>query len=137
MNRYLNPWTGILVVLLLGVCFSCSKIDDLGSFTPQEPTFSLETDVIEVSKEGGEFTINVESNLPWRAKSNADWVSFLSENGLADGKITFNIARNRSTNPRNAELTVWIKKDEEKKIQVIQAAPEPSNLVTHCDVKNT
>lgn len=137
MNRYLNQWTGILFVLLLGVCFSCSKIDDLGSFTPQEPAFSLETDAIEVSKEGGEFTINVESNLPWRVKSNADWVSFSSENALADGKITFSIARNRSTTPRNAELTVWITKDNEKKIQVIQAAAEPSDLVTHFYVKTT
>lgn len=137
MNRYLNQWTGILFVLLLGVCFSCSKVEDLGSFTPKEPAFSLETDAIEVSKEGGEFTINVESNLPWRVKSNADWVSFSSENALADGKITFSIARNRSTTPRNAELTVWITKDNEKKIQVIQAAAEPSDLVTHFYVKTT
>ncbi|PRD47377.1 BACON domain-containing protein [Sphingobacterium haloxyli] len=135
MNRYLNQWTGIFFVLLLGVCFSCSKIDDLGSFTPQEPAFSLETDAIEVSKEGGEFIINVESNLPWRAKSSADWISLSSENALATGEITFNAGRNRSTDQRTAEITVWITKDHEKKIRVIQAPAELSDLITHYYVK--
>lgn len=137
MNTYRNYRIGVLIVLLLGVCFSCSKIDDLGGFNPHDPELSLTTDVVEVSKDGGEFTINVESNLPWRAKSNADWVSFSSENALADGEITFSIARNRSTDPRNAEITVWITKDYEKKIQIIQAPAELSDLVTHFYVKSS
>lgn len=133
----MNYRIGVLLVLLLGICFSCSKIDDLGNFNPEDPNLSLETDVIEVSKEGGEFTINVESNLPWRAKSNADWISFSSENALATGEIAFSITRNRSTNQRTAEITVWITKDYEKTIQVIQAPAEPSDLVTHFYVKAT
>lgn len=131
----MNHKFGVLIVLLLGVCFSCSKIDDLGNFNPQDPNLSLETDVLEVNKEGGEFTINVESNLPWRAKSNADWITFSSENALATGEIAFSIARNRSTNQRTTEITVWITKDYEKKIRVIQAPAEPSDLVTHFYVK--
>jgi len=124
-------------MLLLSVCFSCSEIDDLGSFTPQDPSLSFEVDAIEVDKEGGEFTIPVESNLPWRAKSNADWISFSTENALGDGEILFQVARNRSTDPRNAEITVWITNDYEKKIQITQAAAEPSDLVTHFYVKTT
>src|SRR5690606_20874888 len=131
MNTYLNQRIGILIMLLLSVCFSCSEIDDLGSFTPQDPSLSFEVDAIEVDKEGGEFTIPVESNLPWRAKSNADWISFSTENALGDGEILFQVARNRSTDPRNAEITVWITNDYEKKIQITQAAAEPSDLVTH------
>src|SRR5690606_39281529 len=113
MNRYINYKIGVLLMLLLSVCFSCSKIDDLGNFEPQDPNLSLETDVIEVSKEGGEFTIDVESNLPWRAKSNADWITFSAENALGSGKIAFSITRNRSTDQRTAEVTVWITKDYE------------------------
>lgn len=135
MNRYINHRIGVLLVLLLGVCFSCSKIDDLGNFDPQDPELSLETDVLEVSKEGGEFTLHVEANLPWRAKSNADWISFSSENALATGEIAFSIARNRSTDQRSTEITVWITKNDEKKIRVIQAPAEPSDLVTHYYVK--
>lgn len=133
----MNHRIGVLWVLLLSICFSCSKVDDLGDFDPQDPNLSLETDVLEVSKEGGEFTINVESNLPWRAKSNADWITFSSENALTTGEIAFSIARNRNTDPRNAEITVWITKDYEKKIQVTQAAAEPSDLITHFYVKTS
>lgn len=135
MNRYINYKIGVLLMLLLSVCFSCSKIDDLGNFEPQDPNLSLETDVIEVSKEGGEFTIDVESNLPWRAKSNADWITFSAENALGSGKIAFSITRNRSTDQRTAEVTVWITKDYEKKMRVIQAPAELSDLVTHFYVK--
>ncbi|PRD52751.1 BACON domain-containing protein [Sphingobacterium gobiense] len=135
MNRYMNYRIGVLLLLLLGICFSCSKIDDLGDFNPQDPDLSLATDVIEVSKDGGAFTINVESNLPWRAKSSADWISLSSENALATGEIAFNAARNRSTDQRSAEITVWITKDYEKKIRVIQAPAELSDLITHYYVK--
>lgn len=137
MNKYINHKISLLLVLLLSVCFSCSKIDDLGSFDPKDPSLSLETDVIEVSKEGGEFSIRVESNLPWRAKSNADWITFSSENALSSGDIAFSITRNRSTDQRAAEITVWITKDYEKKIRVVQAPAELSDLVTHFYVKTS
>lgn len=124
-----------LMLLLLGFCFSCSKLDDLGSFDPQTPDLSLATDVVEVTKDGGEYTINVTSNLPWRAKSNVDWITFSSENALGNGDIAFNITRNRTIDQRSAEITIWITKDYEKKIQVIQAPADLSDLVTDYYVK--
>ncbi|HMR18976.1 MAG TPA: BACON domain-containing carbohydrate-binding protein, partial [Sphingobacterium sp.] len=137
MKTYINHRIGMLIILLLGVCFSCSKTNDLRSFDPQAPELSLKTNVVEATKEGGDFTVSIESNLPWRAKSDVDWITFSSENALGDGDIVFSIGRNRSADPRSAEITIWITKDYEKKIQVIQAPADPSDLITHYYVKTS
>lgn len=124
-----------IIGLLLAFFTACTEKKDLGSFEPLTPEFSIETNTINVGKEGGEYLINVESNLPWRARSNADWISFKSENALADGAFTFEVTRNRTTEPRVAEIIVWVTKEHEKTLQVVQAPSDPSDLATHYYVK--
>lgn len=125
--------------LLIGFLFynftSCTDSDDLGSFTPETPEFSFDKNTIDVSKDGGNFVVNVTSNLPWRAKTSADWISFTSESGLGDGSFEFSTTRNRTVNERRAEIIVWITSDVQKKITVIQAPSEASDLVNHYYVK--
>lgn len=123
------------MMLFVGLFLSCSKTEDLGSFVPKDPNMSFNSDMIEINKEGGEFTVAVESNLPWRAKANADWITLSAENSLGDGDIVFSVGRNRTVDQRIGEIKVWITKDYEKTIRVIQAPADLSDLVTHYYVK--
>jgi hypothetical protein len=79
----------LLFLLTVGMVSACSEKIDMGSFVPETPEYSIEGGDITIPKEGGEFTVNVKSNLPWRAKSNASWITLVEESGLGDGKITF------------------------------------------------
>src|SRR5690606_13278077 len=126
---------GSLMMLFVGLFLSCSKTEDLGSFVPKDPNMSFNSEMIEINKEGGEFTVAVESNLPWRAKANADWITLSAENSLGDGDIVFSVGRNRTVDQRIGEIKVWITKDYEKTIRVIQAPADLSDLVTHYYVK--
>lgn len=135
MKTLINYKIGAMVLLFVGLFLSCSKTEDLGSFVPKDPDMSVASDRLEVGKEGGEFTVSVESNLPWRAKSNADWITLGSESALDNGDITFSVARNRTVDQRTADITVWITQDYEKTIRIVQAPADLSDLVTHYYVK--
>ncbi|SFU68240.1 Putative binding domain-containing protein, N-terminal [Porphyromonadaceae bacterium KHP3R9] len=127
----------LLFLLTVGMVSACSEKIDMGSFVPETPEYSIEGGDITIPKEGGEFTVNVKSNLPWRAKSNASWITLVEESGLGDGKITFTASRNRSVDPREGELIVWVTSDGEKRVKVVQLPSEPSDLVNHYYVKVT
>jgi len=116
---------------------SCSEDMDIASFDPETPEYSFDKGEIPVPKEGGDFTVNVKSNLPWRAKTSTDWITLKSESGTGDGIFTFSAARNRTVDERIGEIIVWVTNDEQKSIKVVQAPSEASDLVNHYYVKTT
>lgn len=123
--------------LSLSVCFliSCSEDLDIKSFEPETPVYSFEGEEVSATKDGGEYTVNVKSNLPWRAKSNTSWITLNSESGMTDGSISFTVARNRTVEQRVGEIIVWVTGDDEKRLRVVQAPSEPSDLINHYYVK--
>lgn len=125
----------IFIGILLGCFMSCSDDDSLGDFTPETPDYSFDKGTINIIKEGGDYIINITSNLPWRAKSSADWISFKSESGLGNGSFEFTATRNRTISEREADIIVWVTDSDQKIIKVIQAPSEPSDLVIHYYVK--
>lgn len=135
MTRISKYISFILIGFLFYNLTSCSESEDIGSFTPDTPEYSFDKGTVNVSKDGGDFVINVTSNLPWRAKSDADWISFKTESGIGNGSFEFSTARNRTINERRAEIVVWVTSDDKKTITVIQAPSEASDLVTHYYVK--
>lgn len=135
MDKRIKHLTILIIGAVLGLLASCSNEEELGNFTPMTPEFSFDQNAIQIPKEGGEFAVNVKSNLPWRAKANVDWISFTKENALADGNFVFVVARNRSLKEREAEIKVWVTDEALKTIQVVQAPSEAGELVTHYHVK--
>ncbi|QRX64218.1 hypothetical protein JS578_02875 [Dysgonomonadaceae bacterium zrk40] len=121
----------LLLMLIVGVAPSCSEKIELGSFTPETPVYSFAVDEINIPKEGGDFSVEVKSNLPWRAKTNATWISLTEESGLTDGTVTFTASRNRTIDQREGEIIVWVTGDDQKSIRIVQAPSEPSDLITH------
>lgn len=135
MTKILKYINFVFLGILLACFASCSDDEGLGYFTPKIPEFSFDKTMVNATKEGGDYSVNVISNLPWRAKSNADWISFKSENGLGDGKFEFTVTRNRTIQERSADIVVWVTDEELKTIKVIQAPSEASDLVVHYYVK--
>lgn len=135
MAKILRHINLIIFSLLLAGFTSCSDEEGLGNFQPQTPEFSFDQDVINISKDGGNIIVNVTSNLPWRVKTDADWITFESENGMGNGSFEFVATKNRTVNIREASISLWITEDAQKTIKVIQAASEASDLVNHYYVK--
>lgn len=136
MNKIVKH-IGIILILITVFLFSCSEGLDIASFEPETPVYSFNTDEIAITKDGGEFSLNVKSNLPWRARSNTDWITLTSENGLSDGAFTFIVSRNRTIEQRIGEIIVWVTDKDQKSIKVIQAPSEASDLINHYYVKTT
>ncbi len=114
---------------------ACSEDLNDEYFDPKIPELSVDQSVINVSKEGGEFLINVNSNLPWRAEANDTWVSLEDASNLESAAFKMSIGINRTLTSRETEIVLWITADEKKTIKVIQAPSEASDLVEHYYVK--
>lgn len=137
MTKILRHINLIIFSLLLVGFVSCSDEEGLGDFQPQTPEFSFEQGTIDITKDGGNFLVNVKSNLPWRVKTSADWISFVSENGMGDGTFEFMATKNRTILTREAEIILWITENDQKTIKVVQAPSEASDLVIHYYVKTS
>lgn len=109
----------------------CLNEKDETGFTPETPEISFTQESVNVEKDGGELTIAINSNLPWRIKSNASWVSFDASNGLEGGDITIKVARNRLREERTAMLTAWITDESKATISIIQAPAEATESITY------
>lgn len=120
-----------LVIMAAFAVSGCLKMADDTGFTPQTPLISFSQESVSVEKGGGELSITVNSNLPWRIKSDASWVTFSRSNGLEGGDVTIKVARNRLREERTAVLTAWITSESTAKISVIQAPADASESITY------
>lgn len=66
-------------------------------------------------------TIPVESNLPWRAGTDASWISFEKARGTGDGDCIISVALNTSRDERTGTVRIWITDDAVKTFRITQA----------------
>lgn len=128
MKKIFSIFTVLLTTLAVS---GCLNHEDETGFTPEKPVISFSQESVSVEKGGGEITITIESNLPWRIKSDAAWVSLASSNGLEGGEIKATVARNRLREERIATLTAWVTDDSKATISVIQAPAEATESITY------
>lgn len=121
---------GILIIVSLALSGCLGNIDETG-FTPETPVISFSQESMDVDKSGGDLTITINSNLPWRIKSNAAWVSISQSNGLESADIAIKVARNRLREERSAVLTAWVTDDYKATISIIQAPADASESITY------
>lgn len=126
-------WKFLLLCLCLSLG-SCKEDIVLGEFQPKAPDLSFITTYLEeIEEAGGEFTIELESNLPWRVKSNNDWISVdeSTSYGEATDKaaIKIKVEKNKLLEAREGSITVWITNDYEKNFVVRQVAGTPPPIV--------
>lgn len=123
----------VLLIALFAVAVQgCYEQEGLGSFVPTDPELILEAEQLNVSKDNSDYEIAFTSNLPWRARSNADWLAVNddADAGLAgDYKVKFKASKNPTQEPRSGSITVWITRDYSKNIIVDQAAGDPPPVI--------
>lgn len=130
----LNIYT--MALLVIGMA-SCSKVE-LESFTPQTPVINFDQAEVRVGNGVDTIEVEVDANLPWRIKTDANWLTLIKGNGNAGEKAKIAIQRNRVVTERSAKLIAYITNDSQSELMLIQAAGDPLPDVTrHFYVKTT
>lgn len=128
MKKYLSIF--LIISAMIAVTGCLGQPDETG-FTPETPQISFTEEFVNVEKGGGDVVVTLNSNLPWRIKSDATWVKFAQNSGLKGGEIVLSIAKNRLREERSAILTAWITEDSKANIKIVQAAAEASESITY------
>ena len=102
---------GILSVYWGNWQINARNLDDIALSDDESTRFEppvLETDSKStiIEKEGGNYTINVTSNIEWTATSDADWLSLEPASSQNDGAATITVAENSEEGARLAEVVI-------------------------------
>ncbi len=119
------------ILLLAGITASCLGEPDNTGFTPETPEISFEGTSIDIDQTGGERTVILNSNLPWRISSDSPWVKLSSSNGLKGGEIKVTIQRNRTSEERTAVLTAYVTEDYKATFEINQAARPSGEILVY------
>lgn len=129
---HISILTGMLFLAFASVFQACTDDEDQGAFTPEDPSLAFGAESIDIAKTAGSFIASITANLPWRAKSNTDWITVndtTSYGDAGDFVIKLKATRNPTTSPRTGSITVWITRDYSKNIAITQAAGDPPPVV--------
>lgn len=105
--------------LLMGMASCQDFTDDTGRTMP-EPDLKFVDGTLNLPLEEKEYTVDIESNLPWRVKTSATWIDLLSSNGMGTGSFRISVSKNANVAPREAEIAGWIIEGAETKLRVVQ-----------------
>lgn len=105
--------------LLMGMASCQDFTDDTGRTMP-EPDLKFADGTLNLLLEEKEYTVDIESNLPWRVKTSATWIDLLSSNGVGTGSFRISVSENANVAPREAEIAGWIIEGAETKLKVVQ-----------------
>lgn len=112
------------IILVFTSIISCRKIDQ-ESFTPKQPEISFEQGEVRIGNDVDTIEVDLKSNLPWRVKTSANWLSLLNANGSSDGKIRIAIQKNKTTEERQAVIEAYITENGKTEFTIIQNAGDP------------
>lgn len=122
---------GLFIVALA----SCSEDKSDEYFDPITPEISIDQKEVKIGKAGGEFNIDVKSNLPWRAEAKATWITLKNKNGSGNDVVKAEVALNRTLDERSTEIHIWINDEVLRIMTVIQEPSAAGDLVQHYYVK--
>lgn len=124
-NRIQSCWKVLLEYicfpfLLLGGMAGCQDFTDDTGQTMPEPDLKFVEEILNLPSEEKEYTVDIESNLPWRVGTSATWIDLLSSNGMGTGSFKMSVSENMNVAPREAEIEGWIIEGAGKKLKVVQ-----------------
>ncbi len=130
----------LLVCFLAALCFvACGTHPEPDPNDPNEQPDTLsETSELIVtpmqiatSAEGGEYTLEIKSNIKWQVKSNVSWLKYNPGVGTNNGKVTVNVENSNVAVPTTAIITISEyggSSAQNVEVKVTRAAVEGSNL---------
>ena len=121
--------TALLVAT--AVFTACLDATDDSGFIPETPRIAFEEPTLTIEKTGGDQTITIVSNLPWRLKSDVSWVVLTTVNGQGSGTVKFNVLRNRTRDERHGTITAYITDDCTATLSLTQLPAEASENFTY------
>ena len=110
---------------------ACLDTTDNSGFEPAIPEIAFETGSLIVEQTGGNQSIELISNLPWRVKTDASWIVISTASGLESGTVTFNVQRNRTREERKATITAYITPESTATLSVTQLPADASENFTY------
>ena len=79
---------------------------DPGTETPKKDVITVTPMQIAAPAEGGEYTLEIESEVKWSVSCNASWVTYNPGVGKNNGKVTVTIAKSEVPEATTATLTI-------------------------------
>lgn len=128
MKNIFKTFMMLMAVLAFSGCLSST--DDTG-FTPETPQISFSEESLSIDQAGGELTVNLRSNLPWRIKSDSPWVAISKDHGPEGEALTITIQKNRTRDERKATLTAWVTEEYTARLEVLQDPASASEAFTY------
>ena len=97
-------WSTTLMLALMLAFVSCNDEE----ITPDVPTIEVDQPAISVTKEGGEFQVNVTANRAWNVEipNDVNWILANPTSGSNNGEFTLTVAPNSSDDERSATIRV-------------------------------
>ena len=117
MKNIFKTFIMLAAAFVMAGCLN--SIDDSG-FDPKTPNISFSEENLSIDQNGGELTVKLNSNLPWRVTSDAAWLTISDANGLESKDLVLTIAKNRTRKERVATITAWIIADKPVTMTVTQ-----------------
>ena len=113
-----RKYIGLFSLLLALV--GCQDFTDDTASTMPDPNLKFADATLKLTQEEKEYTVNLESNLPWRVKTAAAWIELLTSNGMGTGNFKIAVTKNTEVASREAEIAAWIIEGAETKLKVVQ-----------------
>ena len=88
MKNIFKTFIMIAAAFVMAGCLN--HVDDSG-FDPQTPNISFSEENLTIDQNGGELTVRLNSNLPWRVTSDVAWLTVSDANGLEGKELVLTV----------------------------------------------
>ncbi len=92
------------------------------------PYLVAEPTSLSFTKQAGNSDVKINSNIDWKATTNASWISISPASGSGDATLTISVNENTGTESRTGSVTISGKGASDQTVSVNQGGVEPSEL---------
>ena len=113
------------LLLLLGFAFLANGCNMIAP----DPVFNADIDKMVIDMDGGDYSIAVKANCPWKATARptqgVEFFSLLSAGGQADGSIRLSAWKNVMNYEKHGVIEIEFGNGEETRVSCIEVVQEP------------
>ena len=95
-----------ILTLFAGAMLAFTACEEEDPVFGGEDVFTASPSIINVGKDGGSQTVEVNTTVAWSVETDAEWITVDPKSGVNAARITVTVAKNDSEDPRQAVVTV-------------------------------